>query len=68
VHHYNTPHLPNDHYLNPANLPWADLRAGARLTIAGAAAGLLSAFWLRRRRPDPHPVTRRTAAGPASPR
>lgn len=49
VHHFNTPGLPNSHYLNPANLPWADLRAGAWLTIAGAALGLVSAFWLRRR-------------------
>ncbi len=49
VHHFNTPGLPNSHYLNPANLPWADLRAGAWLTIIGAAGGLISAFWLRRR-------------------
>ena len=49
VHHFNTPGLPNSHYLNPANLPWADLRAGAWLTITGAALGLLSAFWLHRR-------------------
>ncbi len=48
VHHYNTPNLPNAHYLNPANLPWSDLREGAWLTIAGAAFGLLSAFLLRR--------------------
>jgi hypothetical protein len=48
VHHFNTPGLPNSHYLNPANLPWADLRAGAWLTLAGAALGLASAFWLRR--------------------
>ncbi len=49
VPHYTTPNLPNAHYLNPANLPWPDLRAGAWLTIAGAVLGLLSAFWLRRR-------------------
>lgn len=49
VHHFNTPGLPNSHYLNPANLPWADLRAGAWMTITGAALGLVSAFWLRRR-------------------
>jgi hypothetical protein len=49
VHHYNTPNLPNAHYLNPANLPWSDLREGAWLTIAGAVLGLLSAFLLRRR-------------------
>src|SRR6266566_4235552 len=49
VHHFNTPGLPNSHYLNPANLPWADLRAGAWLTLTGAALGLVSAFWLRRR-------------------
>lgn len=49
VHHYNTPNLPNAHYLNPANLPWSDLRAGAWLTIAGAVLGLLGAFRLRRR-------------------
>jgi hypothetical protein len=49
VHHFNTPGLPNSHYLNPANLPWADLREGAWLTIIGAAGGLVSAFWLRRR-------------------
>jgi hypothetical protein len=47
VHHFNTPGLPNSHYLNPANLPWSDLREGAWLTIIGAAGGLLSAFWLR---------------------
>lgn len=49
VHHFNTPGLPNSHYLNPANLPWAGLRAGAWLTLTGAALGLVSAFWLRRR-------------------
>ena len=49
VHHFNTPGLPNSHYLNPANLPWAQLREGAWLTIAGAAGGLVSAFWLRGR-------------------
>ncbi len=49
VHHFNTPGLPNSHYLNPANLPWSDLREGALLTITGAAAGLVSAFWLRQR-------------------
>jgi hypothetical protein len=49
THHYNTPNLPNSHYLNPANLPWSDLREGAWLTIGGAVLGLLSAFMLRRR-------------------
>jgi hypothetical protein len=49
VHHFNTSGLPNSHYLNPANLPWADLREGAWLTIIGAAGGLVSGFWLRRR-------------------
>lgn len=49
VHHFNTPGLPNAHYLNPANLPWAQLREGAWLTIIGGAGGLVSAFWLRRR-------------------
>jgi hypothetical protein len=53
VHHYNTPNLPNGHYLNPANLPWSDLREGAWLTIAGVVLGLLSAFWLRRRIREP---------------
>ncbi len=53
VHHYNTPNLPNAHYLNPANLPWSDLREGAWLTIAGAVLGLLSAFLLRRRIREP---------------
>lgn len=49
VHHFNTPGLPNSHYLNPTNLPWADMRAGAWLTLTSAALGLVSAFWLRRR-------------------
>jgi hypothetical protein len=53
VDHYNTPDLPNSHYLNPANLPRSDLREGAWLTIAGAVPGLLSAFWLRRRVREP---------------
>jgi hypothetical protein len=53
VHHYNTPNLPNAHYLNPAGLPWSDLREGAWLTIAGAVLGLLSAFLLRRRIREP---------------
>jgi hypothetical protein len=52
VHHFNTPGLPNSHYLNPANLPWSDLREGAWLTITGAVLGLVSAFWLRRRLAD----------------
>jgi hypothetical protein len=47
VHHFNTPGLPNSHYLNPANLPWTDLRAGAWLAIIGAVLGMVSAFWLR---------------------
>jgi hypothetical protein len=49
AHHYNTPNLPNSHYLNPANLPWPDLRAGAWLTIVSAVLGLLSALLLGRR-------------------
>ena len=49
VHYFNTPGLPNSHYLNPTNLPWGDLRAGAWLTITGAVLGLVSALWLRRR-------------------
>lgn len=49
THHYNTPNLPNAHYLNPANLPWSDLRDGAWLTICGGVLGLLSAFLLRKR-------------------
>lgn len=53
VHHYNTPGLPNSHYLNPANLPWADMRAGAWLAISGAAIGLVSALWLQRRAGEP---------------
>jgi uncharacterized membrane protein YjgN (DUF898 family) len=52
THHYNTPNLPNSHYLNPANLPWSDLRAGAWLSILGAILGLLSAFLLRKRTQD----------------
>jgi len=53
VHHYNTPNLPNAHYLNPANRPWSDLREGAWLTMASAVLGLLSAFLLRRRIREP---------------
>ncbi len=53
VHHYNTPTPPNVHYANPANLPWPDLREGAWLTIAGAALGVVSAFWLRLRIHEP---------------
>jgi hypothetical protein len=49
VHHFNTPGLPNSHYLNPANLPWAQLREGAWLAVIGGAGGLVSAWWLRRR-------------------
>lgn len=48
VHHFNTPDLPNSHYLNPANIPWADLRVGAWLTLGGAVLGLVSALFLRR--------------------
>lgn len=48
VHHFNTPSLPNSHYLNPASLPWADFRTGAWLTMIGAVLGLVSAFGLRR--------------------
>jgi hypothetical protein len=47
AHHYNTPHGPNSYYLNPAHLPWSDLRLGAWITIGGALFGLLSAFVLR---------------------
>jgi hypothetical protein len=49
THHYNTPSMPNSHYANPVNLPWADLRIGAWLTISGAVLGLVSAFSLRAR-------------------
>jgi hypothetical protein len=49
VRHYSTVKLPNAHYVDPANLPWTDLRAGAWLTIVGAVLGLVSAFLLRRR-------------------
>lgn len=49
VHYFNTPGLADSHYLHPANLPWAQLRAGAWLTINGAVLGLVSAFWLRGR-------------------
>jgi hypothetical protein len=49
AHHYNTPNLPNSHYLNPANLPWSDLSAGAWLTIFAAALALISAPLLHRR-------------------
>jgi hypothetical protein len=49
VHHYNTPTLSNSHYLNPANLPWSDLRVGAWLTLGGAVLAFVSAFLLRQR-------------------
>lgn len=49
VHHFNTPNLPNLHYVNPANLPWLDLRVGAWLTTGGAVFGLLGAVLQRRR-------------------
>jgi hypothetical protein len=52
VHYFNTPGLPNSHYLNPANLPWAQLREGAWLAIIGGILGLVAAFWLRRRAAD----------------
>lgn len=66
VHHFNTPGLPNSHYLNPGNLPWADLRPGAWLTLTGAAAGLVSAFWLRRWAASrPHPRKALADAGAA---
>lgn len=63
VHHYNTPNLPNAHYLNPASLPWSDLRAGAWLTITGAVLGLLSAFLLRRRVHEPASEAAASSAG-----
>jgi hypothetical protein len=53
-HHYNTPELPNIHYVNPANLPWSGLRLGAWLTIAAAVLALLSAFALRQPTGAPH--------------
>lgn len=59
VHHFNTPDLPNSHYLNPVNLPWQDLREGAWLTITGALLGLVSAFWLRGRPGATGPALRR---------
>lgn len=54
THHYNTPSLPNSHYANPVNLPWADLRIGAWLTICGAVLGLVSTLWLRARTSPGH--------------
>lgn len=50
AHHFSTPNLPNSHYLNPANLPWAGLRSGAWLTIAGTVLGLVGSFFSRRAR------------------
>ncbi|HUB92901.1 MAG TPA: hypothetical protein VMB52_00165 [Verrucomicrobiae bacterium] len=47
THHYNTPNLPNIHELNPANLPWGSLRAGAWMVLAGAMLGLFSSVLLR---------------------
>jgi hypothetical protein len=44
THHYNTPQLPNSYYLNPAKLPWSDLRQRAWLTTSGAVLGLLCTF------------------------
>lgn len=58
AHHYNTPNLPNSHYLNPANLPWSALHAGAWLTILGAALGLVSVLLLRRPMPKSSASTR----------
>lgn len=63
VHHFNTPGLPDSHYLNPANLPWSDLREGAWPTMTGAVLGLVSAFWLRSRlagRPRSHEASEST--------
>jgi hypothetical protein len=62
THHYNTPQLPNSYYLNPAHLPWSDLRAGAWLTICGAALGVLSTFVL----PGWKPVVHRAIRWPGS--
>ena len=58
AHHYNTPGLPNSHYLNPTNLPWSALHAGAWLTIIGAALGLVSVLFVRRRMLGPSVSTR----------
>ena|SRR5258708_10520262 len=41
----------NASHYSPVNLPAADLRSGAWLTIGGAVLGLVSAPFLRRRRP-----------------
>ena len=51
AHHYNTPQFPNSYYLNPAHLPWSDLRGGAWLTLSAALLGLVSAFVRRGRKP-----------------
>jgi hypothetical protein len=42
VHHFNAPQQPNSYSLDPAHLPWSQLRAGAWLTLGGALVGLLS--------------------------
>lgn len=52
VHYFNTPGLPNIYYLNPLHLPWADLRLGAWLALAGAVLGLLLSPFLRRSRAE----------------
>jgi hypothetical protein len=52
MHHYNTPQFANAYYLNPAHLPWSDMRMGAWLTICGAIIGLLSASLPYHRRPS----------------
>jgi len=49
VHNFNTPDLPNIHYVISANLPWADLRIGAWLTLGGAVLGLGASPFLRAR-------------------
>jgi len=49
VSHFNPPGPSVLHSVNPADLPWSDLRTGALLTIFGATAALVSAFALRAR-------------------
>ena len=63
VQHYNTPTLSKAHYLNPANLPWADLRIGAWLTIGGGVLALLSAFALKNRAAAEADALERLGAG-----
>ena len=51
AHHFSGPHLPNRFYVNPAHLPWFELRDAAWVTICGSSLGFLSTLvppgWLR---------------------